>query len=179
MCAMRWTSTLTFPGATLTIPCVCGLGGWRGLLPPPALFFSLSLPCSSLGCHARSTLPPHPPTPFSFVQHFLTGDGGFLQALMNGWGGLRITEGGLRMLRPYLPESVGQLRLRRFAWRGGHLTITVGTALQTVALLDAPIGSLCLTDANGASSQTLTPNGPPAQLDINSFAYPALLAPCA
>ncbi len=86
------------------------------------------------------------------------------------------TVGGLKMLRPFLPYSVGQLRLRRIAWRGGHLTITVGAATQTVALLDGP--PLCLTDANGGSSQSLTPGGPAVQLDIASFSYPALLAAC-
>ena len=100
-----------------------------------------------------------------------------MQALLNGWGGLRITVGGLKLLQPHLPESVGQLRLRRIAWRGGHLTITVGADAQTVALLDGP--PLCLTDANGENSQPLAPGGPAAQLDVATYAYPALLAACA
>lgn len=106
----------------------------------------------------------------------MTGDGGFLQALINGWGGLRITEGGLKLLRPHLPESVGLLRLRKIAWRSGHLTITTGAELQTVALVDGP--QLCLIDANGANRQVLTPGGPLSQLDIASYAYPALLSAC-
>ena len=110
-------------------------------------------------------------------QHFLTGDGGFLQALLNGYGGLRVTFEGLKMLRPTLPESVGELRLRRIAWRGGHLTVAVGPTAQTVALLDGP--PLCLTDASGGNSHPLAPGGAAAQLDIATFAYPALLAACA
>jgi len=109
--------------------------------------------------------------------HFLTGDGGFLQALLNGWGGLRVTAEGLKLLRPFVPDSVGQLRLRRVAWRGGHLTFTVAAALQTVALLDGP--PLCLTDARGGASAPLAPGGPALQLDVATFAYPALLAACA
>lgn len=109
--------------------------------------------------------------------HFLTGDGGFLQALLYGFGGLRVTASGLKLLRPFLPESVGTLRLRRIAWRGGHLTISVGAAAQTVALLDGP--ALCLTDAGGGNSQALAPGGAAVELDVGSFAYPGLLAACA
>jgi len=107
--------------------------------------------------------------------HFLTGDGGYLQALLNGWGGLRITDAGLRLLQPYLPASVGLLRLRRLAWRAGHLTFTVGVAAQTVELLDGP--QLCIVDAQGGS-QTLTPGGPPVQLLYAAFAYPAMISAC-
>ena len=108
--------------------------------------------------------------------HFLTGDGGYLQALVNGWGGLRVTAGGLKLLRPYLPESVGHLRLRRIAWRSGHLDISVLPAQQTVTLLDGT--PLCLTDASGANSQKLTPGGPAVALPYADFLYPALLAAC-
>jgi hypothetical protein len=129
--------------------------------------------------HVRNEVDKHADIPGGHFDntHFLTGDGGYLQALLNGWGGLRVTAGGLKLLRPVLPESVGQLRLRRIAWRGGHLTVTVGAETQALALLDGP--PLCLTDANGENSEPLAPGGPAAQLDIRSFAYPGLLASCA
>lgn len=43
--------------------------------------------------------------------HFLTGDGGFLQAVLNGYGGIRITEYGLKM-NPQLPINVTKLTFR-------------------------------------------------------------------
>lgn len=104
--------------------------------------------------------------------HFLTGDGGYLQALMNGFGGLRVTAGGLLLRRPYLPDSVGRLTLRAIAWRGGgHLTLSVAAAEQTVGVLDGP--SLCLVSAAGAR-QTVESGAAPVALPA-SFAYPGLL----
>ena len=115
--------------------------------------------------------------------HFLTGDGGFLQALMNGYGGVRVTAAGLKLRRPYLPDSVGELRLRGLAWRGGHVTLAVAAARgggdgggagaleQTVSVLDGP--SRCLVSAAG-DRQTLSAGGAAAVLPP-AYAYPALL----
>ena len=105
--------------------------------------------------------------------HFLTGDGGFLQALLNGWGGLRVTGGGLKLRRPALPEGVGTLSLRRIASRGGHLDVAVAADATTVALLDG--APRCLTDAAGARAATLVAGGAAARLDAAAFAYPGLI----
>ena len=53
--------------------------------------------------------------------HFLTGDGGFLQALINGFGGLRVAPGdgdGLALFSPALPEGAEALRLTGLHYRG-------------------------------------------------------------
>jgi trehalose/maltose hydrolase-like predicted phosphorylase len=118
--------------------------------------------------------------------HFLTGDGGFLQALMNGFGGLRVTAAGLALRKPYLPDSVGELRLRNLAWRGGHVTVTIaaaqggsgggggggGAAAQAVGVVNGP--PLCLIDAAGQRQQTLASGGAAFELPAG-FAYPGLL----
>ena len=105
--------------------------------------------------------------------HFVTGDGGFLQALLNGFGGLRVTGGGLKLRRPVLPEGVGTLRLRRIASRGGHLDVAVAADATTVALLDG--APRCLTDAAGARVATLAAGGAAVRLDASGFAYPGVV----
>jgi trehalose/maltose hydrolase-like predicted phosphorylase len=110
--------------------------------------------------------------------HFLTGDGGFLQALLNGYGGLRLEGAGLRLLAPALPGSVGELTLRAVKWRQSTLTLSVTVSQQTLQLLPGgPEAQLCLADAKGAQ-QVLQLGGPPLALDRASFAYPGLLTRC-
>jgi hypothetical protein len=109
--------------------------------------------------------------------HFLTGDGGFLQALINGFGGLRVTIEGLRLLSPSLPESVGVLALRNIAWRTCVLTINVTAAeelIQVTSCAPKMGAALCILDANGG--QTGVPvGGPPITLPISTFAWPGML----
>lgn len=110
--------------------------------------------------------------------HFVTGDGGHLNALLYGWGGLRVADAGLRLLPPALPEAVGELTLRRLAWRGAHVTFVVRPATHAVAVLDAPAGAcLMLVDAAGGRA-ALAVGGPALVLDRATYAYPALLTEC-
>ena len=95
---------------------------------------------------------------------------------MNGYGGLRVTAAGLKLRRPYLPDSVGELRLRSLAWRGGHVTLVVsaqgaGALVQAVAVLDGP--SRCLVSAAGVR-QTLISGGAAVVLPP-AYSYPAML----
>lgn len=163
----------TSPGVTLTTrehECAPGVpeSRWQPLLPP---------------CDCR---------------HFLTGDGGELQvrpplsarhwqplsqqaparpsyplqAFLAGWGGLRVTRAGLRLLPPSLPLSVGALTLRNLSWRSSTLSlrITAGSAALSVSA-GAP---LCLVDAAGAAVPVLS-GGPPVTLANATFAWPGLL----
>jgi trehalose/maltose hydrolase-like predicted phosphorylase len=106
--------------------------------------------------------------------HFLTGDGGFLQALINGYGGLRIVIDGLRLLQPTLPDSVGTLTLRHVAWRGGKFTFIITQDMQVLNAIEGPSTTLCLIDAAGAR-EPLTVGGAPLSLPRSTFEYPALL----
>jgi hypothetical protein len=104
---------------------------------------------------------------------FLTGDGGFLQALLNGYGGLRLfDERTLKLLRPHLPDDVGALRLRRVAWHGRALNYTValaagggggGGALTASLAVDAG-GPLAATQGGGACAE-LVPGGATLSVD--------------
>ena len=95
-----------------------------------------------------------------------------LQAFLAGWGGLRVTRTGLRLLPPALPLSVGALTLRNLSWRTSTLTlrITAGVAALSVSA-GAP---LCLVDAAGVAEPVLT-GGPPVTLANATFAWPGLL----
>ena len=108
--------------------------------------------------------------------HFLTGDGGFLQALINGYGGLRITLEGLRLLRPTLPESVGTLSLRGIAWRGCTCTITVTSEDEVLSIHNCAVARehMCVIDANGGRENVIV-GGTETSLSRASFAYPGLL----
>ena len=110
--------------------------------------------------------------------HFVTGDGGFLQALVYGYGGLRVEEEGLRLLPPTLPERVGSLVLRNVVWRGCILSLIVAPATQTLVATSCASSSatmLCLVDALGGQ-QGLVVGGLALNLTRASFAYPGLLS---
>ena len=106
--------------------------------------------------------------------HFLTGDGGFLQALINGYGGLRIVIDGLRLLQPALPDSVGTLTLRHIAWRGGKFTVMITQDMQILSAIEGPRTTLCLIDAMGERTP-LNVGGAPLSLPRSTYDYPALL----
>ncbi len=125
--------------------------------------------------------------------HFLTGDGGLLQALLNGYGGLRIAQGAqLQLLRPALPEAVGALTLRGIAWQGCTLTVRVDEECQSLSLAGCGgggggggggsgsgggVAALCLSDASGGSRSTVREGGAPvcAPLGAGGFQYPGRL----
>jgi trehalose/maltose hydrolase-like predicted phosphorylase len=98
-----------------------------------------------------------------------------VQAMLNGWGGLRLQDAGLGLLAPALPEGVGALTLRKIAWRGLALTLVISAEQQTLELVGGPPGAAALvTDALGAR-YSLTLGGPAAVLPRSAFAYPGLL----
>lgn len=114
--------------------------------------------------------------------HFLTGDGGYLQALINGFGALRVTLDGLRLLPPSLPDSVGTLSFRNVAWRQCQLTVNVTATAEViqVSACAAQLGtSLCIRDADGGETAVIV-GGAAATLSRTGFAYPGLLirGPC-
>jgi trehalose/maltose hydrolase-like predicted phosphorylase len=103
---------------------------------------------------------------------FLTGDGGYLQALLHGYGGLRLAEDGLRLLPPHLPESVGSLRLRGLSWASSRaLDVTITPAHQRI---DVRGGDVCVTDGGG----TMHRFNASLTLDRATYAYPGLLDAC-
>jgi hypothetical protein len=94
------------------------------------------------------------------------------QAFLNGWGGLRVTATGLKLLPPALPGSVGSLSLASLSWRLSTLTLTVTPGAASVAVLTGP--SLCLFDALG-HAQLIAAGGDPLTIVNATFAWPGLL----
>lgn len=98
-----------------------------------------------------------------------------MQAVINGYGGLRLTDAGLKILRPHVPEGVGQISLRELSWRGAVFNMNVSSVSQSLEIASAPQGVPCLTDATG--SVTHLPFGTPVVFP-QSFVYPGLLHGC-
>jgi trehalose/maltose hydrolase-like predicted phosphorylase len=63
-------------------------------------------------------------TPRNDCISFTTGMGGFLQALVNGFGGIRVVEGGLEA-RPFLPPGWSALRVRGITLGAGTVDLVV------------------------------------------------------
>lgn len=119
--------------------------------------------------NVRNEVDKHPDIPGGHFDntHFATGDGGLLQAVLFGYGGLRVTPGGLVMNKPSLPESVGTITLRALRWRALVLTMTVDVLAMTITAS----GTFAITDAAG--HRVVYQLG--ARLVLDSFEFPALL----
>ena len=110
--------------------------------------------------------------PLTSAARFARPNRGFLQALVFGFGGLRITAAGLKLRRPSLPDAVGELTLRNLAWRGAQVQLTVRAGSAELALLGGA-DAVCLEDGAGARQGIAA--GAHADLPLDSFPFPALL----
>jgi hypothetical protein len=99
-----------------------------------------------------------------------------LQAMLYGWGGLRLQDSGLGLLAPALPEGVGELTLRRLTWRGLQLTVGITAEQQVLQVVGgaAGLGGAVVTDAQGGQ-QRVAVGGPAAVLPRGTFDYPGLV----
>lgn len=57
--------------------------------------------------------------------NFITGMGGFLQAVLSGYGGLRLDVDELRFHRPALPQGVTELTFRGLSYLGAQFDLEV------------------------------------------------------
>eukprot|EP01114_Cavostelium_apophysatum_P014228 TRINITY_DN3638_c0_g1_i2.p1 TRINITY_DN3638_c0_g1~~TRINITY_DN3638_c0_g1_i2.p1 ORF type:complete len:663 (+),score=121.13 TRINITY_DN3638_c0_g1_i2:160-2148(+) len=109
---------------------------------------------------ARSYANIHPPfnvwteTPTGGTVNFITGAGGFLQALWAGWGGLRVEKDQIS-LNPTLPPSVTSFKLAGVQYLGAWLDVEYNSTTISFNMgpLSVPISTLYVTD--GTSSVTL------------------------
>mmetsp|Transcript_17310 Transcript_17310/g.51772 ORF Transcript_17310/g.51772 Transcript_17310/m.51772 type:complete len:280 (+) Transcript_17310:63-902(+) len=83
-------------------------------------------------------------TPTGGATNFITGAGGFLQAVLNGYGGLRIFDRSIR-LRPYLIEGTTAVRLRGLRYRGVTFDVITDARQMVVALTARESALLVLT----------------------------------
>jgi trehalose/maltose hydrolase-like predicted phosphorylase len=70
--------------------------------------------------------------------NFITGMGGFLQAVVFGYGGLRLHPDKIR-LNPKLPENVTKLRVRGLHYRGNVIDFTIGSSESEICVRSADI----------------------------------------
>ena len=70
--------------------------------------------------------------------NFITGMGGFLQAVIFGYGGLRLHPDEIR-LNPKLPENVTELRARGLHYRGSVIDLTIASSQTEVCVRHAEI----------------------------------------
>ncbi len=71
-------------------------------------------------------------TPTGGASNFITGAGGFLQLLLFGLPGLRLTADALRLQCPTLPVGARTLAVRGLAWRGGRFDLRLAAGTLTV-----------------------------------------------
>jgi len=67
-------------------------------------------------------------TPTGGTTNFITGAGGFLQAVWAGYGGIRILEDGL-VFNPYLPANVTYMKLRQFQYLSSWIDLSLDTSI--------------------------------------------------
>jgi trehalose/maltose hydrolase-like predicted phosphorylase len=94
-------------------------------------------------------------TPQGGCENFLTGAGGFLQALLFGYPGLRVTDHGLVFTDPQLPPGVTRFAVRGADYQGTRFGVAIdadGVSFTLGTVGDPP---LCVTASGGASPTPL------------------------
>ena len=104
---------------------------------------------------------------------FLTGDGGFLQLLMNGYGALRVVDHGLLLRAAPAPPGAdaARMRMRGVTWHGRVFDLDA-TRARTVVSLAAGGADAAVVDGGGACAPIAA--GESVALDAGSFFWPAL-----
>eukprot|EP01102_Stenamoeba_stenopodia_P020574 TRINITY_DN8083_c0_g2_i2.p1 TRINITY_DN8083_c0_g2~~TRINITY_DN8083_c0_g2_i2.p1 ORF type:complete len:574 (+),score=131.27 TRINITY_DN8083_c0_g2_i2:205-1926(+) len=89
-------------------------------------------------------------TPTGGAVNFLTGAGGFLQGVINGYGGLRIERDALTW-NPILPPNTSSMKLRYVNYRGNFISLSFDSTTMTVILEDAGTSQqpLVVVDSKG------------------------------
>ena len=113
--------------------------------------------------------------------HFVTGDGGFINAFVSGFGGLMLgaTQQQLRLSKPTVPERTGGLRFRGLKYLGGSLDYELTPTSVTFSVHGSNWGAakgLCLTERTGAVHPI---QGARTAFDIAALAFPVGIGECA
>jgi hypothetical protein len=97
--------------------------------------------------------------------NFLTGAGGFLQNVIQGYGGLRAHADRLDF-NPVLPPFSGVVRFVRLSYAGATLTLEYTDALMTVCVVQTADAGLTL---NTTSSRHVLERNAPITLPVSAF----------
>ena len=101
------------------------------------------------------------------ADHFVTGPGGFLQAITHGLGGVRLEDDAMT-LRPSLPENAEGLVLRRFAYRGVRLSLSVDASGIALEAHDSTHKTRLTVVADGSDSPAPLVPGKPLRFDVGA-----------
>ena len=108
--------------------------------------------------------------------HFATGDGGFINTFVSGFGGLMLgaTQEYLRLAAPTVPERTKGLSFKGLDYLTGMFDYTVTSETLTFEVHAGP--ALCLVDAHG-NVHTLGAKGS-TDVQVADIAFPANLGHC-
>lgn len=106
-------------------------------------------------------------TPTGGATNFLTGAGGFLQAALAGYVGLRLHDDHIR-LRPQLIEGATAIAARGLRYRGLGFDVRFDAAQLTVTLADVSGGSVLVVAAKGGAAQRLAKAGEAAAFALGA-----------
>jgi len=88
-------------------------------------------------------------TPTGGTVNFITGAGGFLQAVVFGYGGARIRQNEIQF-NPQLPSPVTSMQFSKINYRGNQLQIRYDSSSSTVTKLNNNGDALVLVDVKGS-----------------------------
>lgn len=108
--------------------------------------------------------------------HFITGDGGFINAFVSGFGGIMLgaSQSGLRLSHPTLPERTTGLIFRGMKYLGGNIDYTITASNFTLVLNNGV--KLCLVESSG--TRHVLGVGSELSFSIDRLDFPASLGAC-
>eukprot|EP01084_Bolivina_argentea_P106703 190888_1 len=102
--------------------------------------------------------------------HFLTGNGGFIQQFVFGFSGIKIVQNGLKFEKSYLPNNIGQLRLRKLNWITFYMNVEIQPLNVKIEIINYEKGdNICFLDSNN-NSIPLINNA--FKFSVINFSYP-------
>jgi trehalose/maltose hydrolase-like predicted phosphorylase len=90
--------------------------------------------------------------------NFITGAGGFLQAILFGFGGIRIGDEFLSF-NPILPPNTKSMKMRKIHYRGGQLEVEFDSSKTVVSQFN-PSGPIMQLQLSNGDTRLLLPNKP-------------------
>jgi len=107
-------------------------------------------------------------TPTGGTTNFITGAGGFLQAVLFGYPGLRLTVNGI-LINPYLIEKSTYFKARGLYYLGNKFDVSYDVKQVTIVVTSTISGAASLKINDGTKDTTLTRGTPVSfELPLNS-----------
>lgn len=88
--------------------------------------------------------------------NFITGAGGFLQNIVQGWAGVRIEADAMSISRPTLPPTVTSVRLRSLQFRGVSFSVQYDAANISFVAAEHGVRHLVVREGSAAAQELST-----------------------